>query len=50
MIMFSFIDVVRIGGVLLYGFFCGFMIYKIMKSADDETDNEEDKEQDEEKS
>lgn len=50
MSIFSFLDIVRMIGILAFAFLCGVIIYKAMKGADEEIDNEEEDEQDEEKS
>jgi len=40
----SFVDVLRILGILSFGIFVGWIFYKMMKSADANEENEEEEE------
>ena len=44
----SFVDILRAIGILAFGVLSGWVIYKLMKSADENKENEENEEQESE--
>lgn len=45
MVMFGLVDILRIIGILSFGIFSGWVIYRLMKSADENEENEEKKDE-----